>query len=242
MFYFNELFFRLQYLLVSFVLTFLVVYFYKNILFVLLTFPLLDSSNTLTSFIYTNPTELLTTHFLLIFLISVSFQLFYFFWHFVDFTKTGLCKSEYKNLLVAILFFLLTLSLFNFIFFFTIFPKFWYFFYNFNFSIAEPQTLKFFLELRVYDYFNFVLSFIYTVNFFIFIFFLSFIFIFIFGFEKLLYWKKLFLFINIVFATLLSPPDVYSQLAILFVLTLFLEVIIFLNLYFYKVKKKCSSF
>jgi len=44
-----------------------------------------------------------------------------------------------------------------------------------------------------------------------------------------------------VFATLLSPPDVYSQLAILFVLTLFLEVIIFLNLYFYKAQKKCSS-
>ena len=241
MFYFNELFFRLQYILGSFLLTFLVVYFYKNILFVLLTFPLLDSSNTLTSFIYTNPTELLTTHFLLILLISVSFQVFYFFWHFVDFTKTSLCKSEYKNLLVTILLFLLTLSLLNFIFFFTIFPKFWYFFYNFNFSISEPQTLKFFLELRVYDYFNFVLSFIYTVNFFISIFILSFIFIFIFGFEKLLYWKKLFLFVNIVFATLLSPPDVYSQLAILFVLTLFLEVIIFLNLYFYKVQKKCYS-
>jgi hypothetical protein len=74
MFYFNELFFRLQYALGSFVLTFLVVYFYKNILFVLLTFPLLDSSNSLTSFIYTNPTELFTTHFLLILLISVVFQ------------------------------------------------------------------------------------------------------------------------------------------------------------------------
>jgi Sec-independent protein secretion pathway component TatC len=84
---------------------------------------------------------------------------------------------------------------------------------------------------------SFVLNFIYTVNFFIFVFFLSFLFIFFFGFEKLLYWKKLFLFINIVFATLLSPPDVYSQLAILFVLTLFLEVIIFLNLYFYKAQK-----
>jgi len=237
MFYFNELFFRLQYALGSFVLTFLVVYFYKNILFVLLTFPLLDSSNSLTSFIYTNPTELFTTHFLLILLISVVFQASYFFWHFVDFIKTSLSKSEYKNLLGTVLFFILGLSLFNFLFFFTIFPKFWYFFYNFNFSNSEPQTLKFFLELRVHEYFSFVLNFIYTVNFFIFVFFLSFLFIFFFGFEKLLYWKKLFLFINIVFATLLSPPDVYSQLAILFVLTLFLEVIIFLNLYFYKAQK-----
>jgi heme A synthase len=156
MFYFNELFFRLQYALGSFVLTFLVVYFYKNILFVLLTFPLLDSSNSLTSFIYTNPTELFTTHFLLILLISVVFQASYFFWHFVDFIKTSLSKSEYKNLLATVLFFILGLSLFNFLFFFTVFPKFWYFFYNFNFSNSEPQTLKFFLELRVHEYFSFV--------------------------------------------------------------------------------------
>jgi len=59
-----------------------------------------------------------------------------------------------------------------------------------------------------------------------------------FGFEKLLYWKKLFLFCNIVFATLLSPPDVYSQLLILSILTFFLEAIIFVNYYLYILQKK----
>jgi sec-independent protein translocase protein TatC len=170
-------------------------------------------------------------------LIAFIFQIPYFFWHFVDFIKTSLIQKEYKNLTKVLLLCVFSLILFNFFFFFIIFPKFWFFFYNFNFSFNNPQTLNFFLELRVQEYFDFVLTFIYSVNLFILIFFLLFIFFLFLGFEKLLYWKKLFLFINIVFATLLSPPDVYSQLSILFVLTLFLEIIVFCNLYFYKSQK-----
>ena len=57
---------------------------------------------------------------------------------------------------------------------------------------------------------------------------------FYFGLSNIIRWKKLFIFLNIVFATLLSPPDVYSQLMILCILSLIFEAIIFLNLYFYK--------
>lgn len=237
MFYLTELFFRFQYFIVSFLLTVLIAYLFKDILFILLTFPLINNSNTLNSFIYTHPAELLTIHLLLMVLIAFIFQIPYFFWHFVDFIKTSLIQKEYKNLTKVLLLCVFSLILFNFFFFFIIFPKFWFFFFNFNFSFNNPQTLNFFLELRVQEYFDFVLTFIYSVNLFILIFFLLFIFFLFLGFEKLLYWKKLFLFINIVFATLLSPPDVYSQLSILFVLTLFLEIIVFCNLYFYKSQK-----
>jgi sec-independent protein translocase protein TatC len=237
MFYLTELFFRFQYFIVSFLLTVLIAYLFKDILFILLTFPLINNSNTLNSFIYTHPAELLTIHLLLMVLIAFIFQIPYFFWHFVDFIKTSLIKKEYKNLTKVLFVCVFSLILFNFFFFFIIFPKFWFFFYNFNFSFNNPQTLNFFLELRVQEYFDFVLTFIYSVNLFILIFFLLFIFFLFLGFEKLLYWKKLFLFVNIVFATLLSPPDVYSQLSILFVLTLFLEIIVFCNLYFYKSQK-----
>jgi len=41
-----------------------------------------------------------------------------------------------------------------------------------------------------------------------------------------------------VFATLLSPPDVYSQLVILVILTVFLEQVIFFNIYYYKIYNK----
>jgi sec-independent protein translocase protein TatC len=238
MFYLTELFFRFKYSFLSLSLSIFIAYFYKNILFILLTFPLLDYFYNLNNFIYTHPTELLTIHFLLILLISLTFQIPYILWHFLDFTKTSLLKNEYFKMLKVLIICTFFLIIFNFLFFFIIFPKFWLFFYSFSFSFHESQTLNFFLELRVQEYFNFVISFIYSVNLFILIFFAIFFLILMFGFEKLLYWKKLFLFCNIVFATLLSPPDVYSQLLILFILTFFLEAIIFVNYYLYVLQKK----
>jgi sec-independent protein translocase protein TatC len=238
MFYLTELFFRFKYSFLSLFLSIFIAYFYKNILFILLTFPLLDYFYNLNNFIYTHPTELLTIHFLLILLISLIFQIPYILWHFLDFIKTSLLKNEYFKMLKVLIICTFFLIIFNFLFFFFIFPKFWLFFYSFSFSFHESQTLNFFLELRVQEYFNFVINFIYSVNLFILIFFAIFFLILMFGFEKLLYWKKLFLFCNIVFATLLSPPDVYSQLLILFILTFFLEAIIFVNYYLYVLQKK----
>jgi Sec-independent protein secretion pathway component TatC len=48
-----------------------------------------------------------------------------------------------------------------------------------------------------------------------------------FGISNLVYWKKLFILVNIMFATLLSPPDVYSQIMILSILSIILEIILF---------------
>ena len=63
---------------------------------------------------------------------------------------------------------------------------------------------------------------------------------FYFGLSNIIRWKKLFIFLNIVFATLLSPPDVYSQIIILLLLTFCFEAIIFVTLYFLKLDKKYS--
>jgi Sec-independent protein secretion pathway component TatC len=49
--------------------------------------------------------------------------------------------------------------------------------------------------------------------------------------QHILRWRKLFIFINVVCATLLSPPDVYSQILILFILSLIIESIIFFSFY-----------
>jgi Sec-independent protein secretion pathway component TatC len=160
------------------------------------------------------------------FLVGLVFEIPYLFWHSVDFLKTSLLVKEYKKLSNFFLFFTFSLLLLNLSFYFILFPKFWFFFQNFNFS-SESQTLRFFLELRVQEYFKFVLDFLYTINIFIIIFyFLTFLILF-FGLEKFIYWKKLFIFINIVFATLLSPPDVYSQILFLFILTIFFEFFLF---------------
>jgi len=126
----------------------------------------------------------------------------------------------------------------NFASFFILLPNIWSFFQNFNTLENTSQTVKFFFELRVEEYFLFVMDFISLVNLFIFLGILLFLIISSLGIINLLYWKKLFIFINIVFATLLSPPDVYSQILILITLSIIFEALIFISLYYSKLEQK----
>lgn len=243
MFYFKELFIRFQYFLFSFLITLLIVYYYKRILFILLTLSLIDSSSYLDSFnqhsnfIYTSPTELLTIHLLSILSISFIVQTPYFFWHLLDFMKSSLIQYEFRKLVKVLISLFLTFVFFNFLTFNFVFPKLWAFFQKFNILVNQSENLNFSLELTVQDYFIFVLDFLYFVNLFVIIFYLLLLLILVFGLENFIYWKKLFIFINIVFATLLSPPDVYSQIVILIFLSVFLEFILFVFIFLSKLDK-----
>jgi Sec-independent protein secretion pathway component TatC len=241
MFYIKELVFRFQYYILSLFVVFSIAYCYRKVLFFLLTLPLIEvsgnsfknSESAFNSLIYTHPAELFKIHFFLMLLVSLIFGLFQLFWHFADFVKTSLSVREYNKLLNSLLFLFFVVFSSNLFFYFVLFPKFWFFFQNFNFS-SDTETLNFFLELKVQEYFKFVLDFLYTINIFILILYALTFLILFFGLEKFIYWKKLFIFVNIVFATLLSPPDVYSQLVILIILSVFLELLVFVNIYYYK--------
>jgi len=244
MFYFKELFVRFQYLVFSFLLTVFILYSYKGIIFILLTIPLIDLNydhtetlNSYSNFIYTRPAELLTIHFFSIFCISIVIQTPYALWHLVDFIKSSLFLEEYKKIIKILISLFVSFTVFNSLCFFFIFPKIWSFFQKFNTLVNQSENLNFSLELSVQDYFLFVLGFIYFVNIFIVIFYSLTFFMLIFGVENFIYWKKLFIFINIVFATLLSPPDVYSQIVILIFLSVLLELILFTFVYLSKVNK-----
>jgi len=56
------------------------------------------------------------------------------------------------------------------------------------------------------------------------------------GLKALTKWKKLFIFANIVFATLLSPPDVLNQLLLLSFFTLLLELALFVLTFYFKIR------
>ena len=243
MFYIKELIFRIQYFLVSLSLTLILCYIYRNLLLYLLTFSVLSSNNDSNNsgvdyFIYTHPSELLTIYFLVVFYFSGLFLFPFFVWNFLDFLKSSLLCSEYYFLLQLFLILVIIIGLSNLFCFLNLFPTFWIFFESFNnLSSKINNELNFFLELRIQDYFLFLSSFLYLIN--ICLFFLLFIcFLFSFyGIKTLLHWKKLFIFFNIVFATLLSPPDVYSQLLIFGTLTVIFEIIIFLYIFYYKICK-----
>lgn len=247
MFYIKEVFFRFQYFLISFFFVSIVSYYYKNLLLFLFTFAIVavDSKSGIQGvdyFICTHPSELLTIYITLVFYCSWLIVFPQFFWQVIDFLKSSLFRLEYIKLLNLLVILTLVIFFFNLLCFLKLFPNFWIFFESFNKIINKDNVLNVFLELKLYDYFLFLIDFIYLINiclFFLLV--LSSIF-FCCGLKYLIHWKKLFIFINIVFATLLSPPDVYSQLLILIVLTFIFESTIFFYIFCYKLLKYLKLF
>jgi len=245
MFYLNELFLRLKFFSFSFFLVVLFSYSYKNSLLLIFSFSLLKSASadltTLNNLIYTHPIELVKIQMLSAFLLSFFLILPYFFWMLLDFFRSSLTKLYYFRFISFLRQFLSCLFVFNFLSFIYFLPVLWNFFQKCNITGDTLRPLNFFFELRVQEYFNFVLDFIYFVNIFSFIFIFLFGLTFFFGLSVVLYWKKLFFLLNLVAATFLSPPDVSSQLISFGLLTVSFEFFFFFKLYDLHLKLKIKN-
>lgn len=242
MFYLKEVIYRCQYYLLSFFITTVLCYSSKSILLFLLAQSVVsfyDQQNSLIidHFIYTHPVELFRVQVFLIIYFSILFTIPILIWTVVDFLKSSFVLLEYRNICKAIFFLFSLTILFNKVFCFNIFPKIWFFFYDFNKSTETSQTFSFFLELRIYEYFSFLMNFFYLINISFGLFVICVSIFALKNFKKLIYWKKLFIFLNIMFATLLSPPDIYTQLFIFIFLTLLFESLIFVCLFYVKYSK-----
>lgn len=242
MFYLKEFFLRFKYVCLSFLLTLICFFTYKEFLLLLMSFSLLENyteSNpeVFGKFIFTHPAELLKVQLFVSFIFSFFYSLPYISWTFLEFSKSSFYKNEYKNIKKIVLSVLIFFFIANITINFALFPNIWTFFENFNTIGATGGTLNFFFELRIEEYIRFLSDFTYLTNFFLIIFVLIVFIIINFGVSSLLNWKRLFILLNIVFATLLSPPDVYSQLIILAFLSLILELCIIISLYFIKIYK-----
>ena len=241
MFYIKEIVYRFQYFLLSFFVSIFFCYYYKNILILLISCSLINSYTTFYGlfdrFIYNHPIELIKIQMLVGFTISLFCLLPYILWLIFDFIKSSLIKEEYKKLKIIFIFCIFLFLFINTFCFFILFPNIWFFFQELNNIEQNHQSIQLFFELRVQDYYYFLLDFLYLINLFIIIGFFLFIFIYFHGINNFITWKKLFIFINILFATFLSPPDVYSQLLLFFVLMIILEIIVLFYIYTFKLKK-----
>ena len=144
---------------------------------------------------------------------------------------------EYKKVKILSIFLIIFFYFSNILVNSLLFPKIWLFFENFNFSNNNAGLLSFSPEFKIEEYLNFLLDFTFVVNSFLILFLVLLYILLKFGVSKLLKWKKLLILLNIVFATLLSPPDVYSQLTILILLSIVLETNILIFLLFTKITK-----
>lgn len=242
MFYLKEFYLRFKYVCFSFILTLICFFTYKDFLLLLMSFSLLEnytesSSEIFGKFIFTHPAELFKVQLFVSFFFSFFYSIPYIFWSFLEFFKSSFYKNEYKHIKKTVSRVLVFFFFANIMINFALFPNIWTFFENFNKIGGTSKTLNFFFELRIEEYIKFLSSFTYLTNFFLILFIFIVLIIMNFGVSSLLNWKRLFILLNIVFATLLSPPDVYSQLIILAFLSLILELCILISLYFIKIWK-----
>lgn len=244
MFYLKEVTFRIQYLSLSFFLTASLCYYNKDLLLFLLTFNALASSSKtrlcgfgVDYFIYTHPSELLTTYLLIVIYFTFIILFYQLLWHGLDFLKSSLSKSHFNQLSITIKKASIGLFSLNTLFLLLLFPNCWTFFESFNNSSSADTTLKFFLELKVKDYVSFLRAFLYTSNIGLSLTLVLHLFLNYQSLKSLLKWKKLIIFLNIFFATLFGPSDSFSQLFDVALLSFFFEVTLFLSILDFKSKK-----
>ena len=241
MFYILEISNRLKYFFFSFCFLFSISYNYYNVFFTFLDFlfkKILNEKNDslLNYYIYTHPFELYYTHLFFCFILSLHIIIPYFIWQLLDFNKTSFYKYQYYQIYK---FFLNSL----FIFFFS---------YIFLYGYIVPYFLEIlqyakqtyisnffsvFFELKVQDFISFILylNTIFTIL----ISFLILLNIFIFNITlyNIITTKKIIYLIAIIFSTFISPPDIISQILLLFIILSTIEIILFIRIFQYYLKK-----
>lgn len=235
MFYFNEIWSRVFYLLFYYIMLLFLCFFYKHLFFYFFSVPILKTTNHL---IYTNPIEFIMSYFFMILLVSFCFYAFYAFWQILDFLKAGLYVYEYKLYCKTLYKGISFIYLFNLFIVYFFLPYTWNSFESFNFYLNKINTLNFFLELKVLDYLNFLHYNLITLNSVLFLLlFFSF-----FNLQFFILFKKFYCLFNFLFSTLFSTTDLYSQCCFLFALQLLFELYIVLNVLIYKFNKNLRVF
>ena len=179
-------------------------------------------------FIFTDVTEVFSVYIALIFFLSNQVLILSILYHLLMFIALGLYKSEYNYVKfvfkTSMFFFFLSVLVFNKI----IFPFSWDFFLNFqNFVVLKSLTLHF--EAKLSEYLNFYMIF-YNICIFYFQTFVILILFFDYVKSELNVIKRLrktFYYFFVIFSTLITPPDVFSQFFLSTSIVLSYEILMF---------------
>ena len=226
---------RLFFLFVTGISTVLVCYFYKEILLFLVLqsnlFTIIKTNSRLFYFIFTDVTEIFAVYMQLIIFFTVQIVILYLLYHFLVFLSPALYNLEYYYLSFIIKVFLgvwvFSIVLSNYI----LIPLTWNFFFSFQFLTVPSVNLHF--EAKLNEYFNFYILLYSLCVFYCQIFtFFFFSFNYIYSNTKLIKkFRKLYYYFFVLFSTLISPPDIFSQI-IISILTIFVyELLLFVYIF-----------
>jgi len=214
----------------------IVFYFYKEVLLFLITRShiffydqMLTSSFTTFYFIFTDVTEIFTVYIDLIFFLSFQVFFLYFIYHSFFFIAPATFKFEYFYLIKMLQ---ITLSLWFFfaamINFFLV-PVTW----NFFLSFSGLASVNLYFEARLSEYLSFYINLYYLCIFYLQVFIVLFFF---FSYNKMderfiRKYRKLYYYFFVVFSTLISPPDISSQILISIFIVCLYEFLVLIILF-----------
>jgi sec-independent protein translocase protein TatC len=225
--YISEIRNRLALLFLTWCSIILIGYFYKEVLlFLFLESEILKNDEfKIHYFIFTDVTEVFSVYIKLILFISFQILFIYLFYHSFIFLSHGLFIFEYyylKFLLKIVLaIWVLSILMSKYI----LIPTMWDFFFNFK----NSSFIHFHFEAKLNEYLDFYMGLYYLFIGYCQVFTLLFIYFFSIKNNILLIKKsrKLFYYFFVLFSTFVSPPEVFSQLVLSFILIFFFELFIF---------------
>lgn len=230
MFYIKEIYLRLVYLILVLFFLFYIYYQYREITFVIFLIPSkLMGYELVEHFIYTNPTELIYSFLTLNFFFIILFLTPYTLWIFLDFLKPGLFINEYTKLNFYTKSFNITAVLINIILFIVIFPIIFKFFQSFNIMDLKNLDIKF--ELKIIEFVYFIYNVFYIINTALTCLMVLLLIIVFNGISFYIQHKKFFIIIGLIAATLISTPDIVSQITLFVIINLTLEFFQFIIIY-----------
>lgn len=236
--YFLEIKNRCFLLIISYVTLVLITYFYKETLLFLIVTPsfssVLKTENDFSFlyFIFTNVTEIFSVYIQIILFISLQVTFIFLIYHVFIFLSPAFFETEYIYTKIIVKTLILTwissVVLANYF----IIPLTWNFFLSFQELISE-QSFSIHFEAKLSEYSSFCISLYYLCSFYFQAFILLFITLNYINFNKnsMKKFRKLYYFFFVIFSTLISPPDIISQVLISFILIISYETLIFLFLF-----------
>nr|AVR57679.1 SecY-independent transporter protein [Halamphora calidilacuna] len=225
--YFLELRNKSILLMITFFSTLLICYWYKEMLLFLVTQMHLNDENFY--FIFTDVTELFVVYFKVIFLIAFQVSLWYFLYHLFSFLATALYLHELKFIsflgTVGTIFWFLSILLSSYF----IIPFSW------NFFLSFQSQHGFYFEARISEYLKF-----YTDTYILCLVYCQFVTLFFIfsintkqNYSYIKKYRKLYFYAFLLCATLMTPPDLASQLFTTFFLMLTYESVVLFSIFNY---------
>lgn len=229
--YYLEIKNRFFLVILSWIFTTGICYLYKDSLL----FLLINSANTLKNsqtqpyFIFTDISEIFYVYINVIFFISNQISLFLLLYHLLIFLSLGLYKTELIKFKFLFKTFIITWFFSTILFYNFLIPFSWEFFLNFQQTGTIDQPISLFFEARLFDFLDYFTKF-YSLCFLscqfliVIIFFLH---SFVNKKKQIKSFRKIFYLIFLLFSTMITPPDIFSQILITFYLIFIYEIITF---------------